>query len=75
VERLTERDGGCRAHVLVALLVNKALEFIDITLLLILDNLVVNGTSGALDGGVGAQVEVVLAEAELIERAHIVSCN
>lgn len=57
---LTERYGGGGAHVLVAVIVDQALELVDIALSLVHDDLIVDGTSSTLNGGMGAQIEVVL---------------
>jgi hypothetical protein len=54
LKELTERDRSGGARILVAVIINQALEFIDVALSLIHDDLIVNRSSGTLNGGVGA---------------------
>jgi hypothetical protein len=57
---LTEWDRSGGAHVLVWELIDHLLELIDRNLGIVLEHMVVNRTSSALDGGVSVEVEVIL---------------
>lgn len=59
-EVLTERDGSGGSHVLVRELVDHLLQVVDRDLGLIHEDVVVNRASSTLDGGVGAEIEIVL---------------
>lgn len=58
--RLTQRDRSCGALVLVTVLIEKCLEFLDWKVCLIQKHVVVSGPSSSLDGHVRTEVDVVL---------------
>lgn len=60
VDSREERNGSGGADVLVGVLVNQSLDLLVGPQGLVQENVVVDRTSGTLDGSVGAQVEVVL---------------
>ena len=58
--KLTEGDRGGGSHVLVGELVDHLLELIDWNLSLILENMIMNRTSSALDCRMSVEIEVIL---------------
>ena len=60
MRELTDGDRSGGAHVLIRELVDHLVELIDWNLSLILENMVMNWTSSALNGGVSIEIEVIL---------------
>jgi hypothetical protein len=60
VGEVTEGDRSGGAHVLIRELVNHLVELIDWNLSLVLENMIMNWTSSALNGGVSIEIEVIL---------------